>query len=349
MSRKQITIQDIANDTGVSKTTVSRYLNGKFEFMSEETRNKIASAIERTGYRPNCMANSLKTDRSGLIGLVMSNVMSSQTPMLLGSICDTCVNHGKKVIVVNSENDPEKEKELVYDLLAQRVDGLLVMSGYNYDFYHELDQTELPIVLVDRVPRDADMDCVAIDHEESTKKVVSDLLNRGYRRVILLKRPHRNPNNTPRIREMAALATCEERFGNDSACTSINIAFNKYDTDSTDAFQELTELLKRFYAESADVPTAIFVVEATIMNAVACSYYRVGLQLSKQFTIAGYCEWNMGGLIVPQISTIEQPLKQLGETAAELLMSRLKKKDEDENRIHVMNYLGCRIHLAEFE
>ena len=129
MGRKSITISDIAKRTGVSKTTVSRYLNGKYEFMSQQTRDRISKEISDTGFRPNRLANSLKTDCSDLIGVVMSDIMSSQTPHLLGSICDTCTKYGKKVVVVNSENDPEKERLMTLDLLDQRVEGLLVISG----------------------------------------------------------------------------------------------------------------------------------------------------------------------------------------------------------------------------
>ena len=196
MGRKSITISDIAKRTGVSKTTVSRYLNGKYEFMSQQTRDRISKEISDTGFRPNRLANSLKTDCSDLIGVVMSDIMSSQTPHLLGSICDTCTKYGKKVVVVNSENDPEKERLMTLDLLDQRVEGLLVISGYNSDFYQGLDRERLPVVLADRVSEHVDMDSVVVNHAESTRHVVNYLLKQGYQRIVILQRPHINPYNT---------------------------------------------------------------------------------------------------------------------------------------------------------
>ena len=347
MGRKQTTIQDIANATGVSKTTISRYLNGKFEFMSEETKQRIAGVIGETGYRPNRMANSLKTDRSGLLGIVMSNVMSSQTPLLLGSICDTCAQYGKKIIVVNSEKNPEKERALVYDLLDQRVDGLLVVSGYNVEFYQSLDRDELPVVLADRVPKDADMDCVAINHAESTRRVINHLIDQGFERIVLLKRPHRNPNNTPALRAKAAIQTCLERFGDEKHCEGVLLDFDRPEEDAAREFRELTEILERYYASSTERPTAIFVVEASIMNAVACSYYRAGLEISRRFTIAGYTEWDLGSMIVPPISTIEQPLERMGQLATEKLIRRIEQREAGDGVIREANYLSCRISLAE--
>ena len=347
MARKQTTIQDIARATGVSKTTISRYLNGKFEFMSDETRKHIAEVIAQTGYRPNRMANSLKTNRSGLLGIVMSNVMSSQTPKLLGSICDTCAEHGKKIIVVNSEKNPEKERALVLDLLDQRVDGLLVVSGYNSDFYQRLDQEELPVVLADRVSRDVQMDSVAINHEESTRRVIRHLLCQGFEQIVLLKQKHRNPNNTPEIRALAAVETCRQHFGEDLHCKTIEIDFNRSEDNPAQRIDSLTELLKECSSNGEKVPTAIFVVEASIMNIVACSYYRAHLQLSEHFTIAGYCEWNMGDLITPQISTIEQPLERMGQLATERLIARIEQRERGkDDDVREAKYLSCRVNLA---
>lgn len=347
MSRKQTTIQDIARIAGVSKTTISRYLNGKFEFMSDETRGKIAEVISQTGYRPNRMANSLKTDRSGLLGVVMSNVMSNQTPKLLGSICDTCAQHGRKVIVVNSEKDPEKERALVFDLLDQRVDGLLVVSGYNAEFYQQLDREELPVVLADRVPRNTQMDSVAINHAESTQRVILHLLDQGFEQIVLLKQEHENPNNTPALRAAAAAEACRQRFGDDLHCRNIVIDFDKQQENPVQRIDLLTELLGKCYEESKTVPTALFVAEASIMNVVACSYYRAQLQLSERFTIAGYCEWNLGDLITPQICTIEQPLERMGQLATEKLISRIEQREKGkEGEIREANYLSCRINLA---
>lgn len=347
--RRKVTIQDIASCTGVSKTTVSRYLNGKFEFMSEDTRSKIERAISETGYRPNRIANSLKTNRSSLIGVVMSNVMSSQTPHLLGSVCEACAEHGMKVIVINSEKNPEKERSLVYELLDQRVDGLLVFSGYNLEFYQELDQSEVPVVLADRVPPNSGLDSVSINHAVSTQTVINYLLDQGYENIVVLRRPHRNPYNTPLIRVKAAMEICRKRFGDDSHCDVITVDFNNQDIMQTDQYEEFSELLQEYYNKSAQSPTAIFIAEATIMNVVACCYYRADLSINKNFTIAGYSEWGMGAMIVPQISTIEQPIMKMGHLAAEKLIKRIEeRKDSKEAREKVIeaNYLSCRITLA---
>lgn len=339
-------IQDIASAVGVSKTTISRYLNGKFEFMSEETKSRIEEEIAKTGYRPNRLANSLKTKRSGLIGLVMSNVMSSQTPQLVGSVCDTCAEHGKKIIIVNSEKDPEREKGLVYELLDQGVEGLLVVSGYNADFYAKLDREELPVVLADRVRPGLDMDCVAINHEESTRRVVEHLLRQGFESIVVIKRCHKNPNNTPELRVRAAEEACQSFFGDGDHCRTVTLDYEPRSDEASEKFAELTEILLNCYRESRERATAVFIAEQMLMDLAACSYYSAKLQITGRFTIAGYCEWGMTHLISPPISTIEQPIERMGQLATKRLIERIESGGARQEPVREASLLSCRVTLV---
>lgn len=345
MERKSITISDIAKRAGVSKTTVSRYLNGKYEFMSQQTRERISKEISDTGFRPNRLANSLKTDCSDLIGVVMSDIMSSQTPNLLGSICDTCTKYGKKVVVVNSENDPEKEQQLALDLLDQRVDGLLVISGYNSEFYQGLDREKLPVVLADRLSDHVDMDSVVVNHTESTRRVVHYLLKQGYQQIVVLARSHINPNNTPAIRVAAARAACQDFFGDDSHCIQVQLS-STCEQQRGVSFEEVSRVMELYYRQSKEIPTAIFVSEIAIMSNAVCSFYRAGMQCSPQFTIAGYSNESLSGMFVPPICTIEQPLERMGQLAAERLLYRIKaRKAGEEPPVCESSRLSCRVHL----
>ena len=347
MIHKQITIQDIAEQAGVSKTTVSRYLNGKYDFMSADTRAHIADIISKTGYRPNRLANSLKTNRSGLIGVVMSNVMSTQTPYLLASICDACILNEKKIIIVNSDRNPEKERLLALELLDQKVEGLLVTSGYNPEFYQALDRENIPVVFVDRVPKGIKVDSVSINHAESTHCLIAHLIRQGFERIVLLKNSHRNPNNTIDIRVRAAIETCKEAFGDETHCEIIYL--NKISQNNVvSRLEDVTEIIERVYSEREKRRVAIFATEALIMNDVAYAYYRANVKLSKDFTIAGYSDWNSGGrMIMPQISTIEQPLTRMGQVATNKLIRRIEQNGLEDSIERKAEYLSCHITLAD--
>ena len=347
MGRKSITISDIAKRTGVSKTTVSRFLNGKYEFMSQETRKRISKEISETGFRPNRLANSLKTDCSDLIGVVISDIMSSQTPKLLGSICDTCAKYGKKVVVVNSDNDSEKERLLALDLLDQRVDGLLVISGYNSEFYQNLDEKYLPVVLADRVSEHVNIDSVVVNHKESTRCVIDYLLKQGYQRIVVLQRQHINPYNTPAIRVAAVTQACQDFFGDECHCVQIQLPSKGKEKHHV-SFEEVSRAMELYYAQSEQIPTAIFVSEASIMLNVVCSFYRANMKLSHHFTIAGYSDENISALFSPYISTIEQPLVRMGGLAVERLLFRIKKKKSGAEILPCKSiHLSCKVSLQE--
>lgn len=330
MNKKQhLTIQDIAGLAGVSKATVSRYLNGKYEYMSEETRKRIAEVIERTNYRPNKVASSLKTYQSNLVGLVLDNATSTLTPFLVGSICDACARHGRNVIVINSQNNPERERAQVHTLLAQQVEGLIVASGFNVEFYERLDREELPVILIDRVPEATTLDSVVINHAESTAQVVNHLIDMGYEQFITISRQAPSEHSTLLLRERAVADTCLRRFDDESHNKKILIQYFGLTGGDKLGDEETMRYIAAAYESSRQQRTALFVADAMLMGRVLCGYYQVGLQLSKQFTIAGYDVWNFGNVLSPGISTIAiaRPLTQMGNAAADRLMARLSDED----------------------
>lgn len=159
---------------------------------------------------------------------------------------------------------------MTLDLLDQRVEGLLVISGYNSDFYQGLDRERLPVVLADRVSEHVDMDSVVVNHAESTRHVVNYLLKQGYQRIVILQRPHINPYNTLAIRVAAASAACRDFFGDDSHCVQVQLSSDC--KQRRVGFEEVSRVMEQYYAESREVPTAIFVSEISIMLHAACSF-----------------------------------------------------------------------------
>ena len=124
--KNKVTIKDIANMAGVSKTTVSRYINGKYEYMSEETRQRIKKIIKKVDYFPLTSAQSLKSNRTGLIGLLIADIGNPFSTALLTSITDTLHSDGYNVLVANSNNSPELEEEYLKSFVSRGVDLSLI-------------------------------------------------------------------------------------------------------------------------------------------------------------------------------------------------------------------------------
>ena len=123
---KKTTIADVARESGVSKTTVSRFLHDDYSSMSEETKDRIEAVIARLGYRPNRVAQSLKSDRSNSIGLTIADIGNPFSSLLIKGIQAECRRNGSQLLVTDAGNDPDQEAENIESLLDAQVDGLIV-------------------------------------------------------------------------------------------------------------------------------------------------------------------------------------------------------------------------------
>ena len=152
---KNLTIVDIAKSAGVSKTTVSRYLNGQYEYMSEQTRERIKKVIEVSGYQPNKLAQSLKNQKSMLVGFVVADIESPFTSAAIKSVGDAMLGTGYNLVTANSDNSYERELENIQSLIGQQVDGLIVNTvTSSTPRLIGLANGGLPVVLLDRFGRD---------------------------------------------------------------------------------------------------------------------------------------------------------------------------------------------------
>ena len=178
---KKLTITDIANAAGVSKTTVSRYLNKRYDLMSAVTKKRIESIVKMTGYRPNAAAQNLKSKRTKMIGVTIADMFSPFSSALILGISNALESEGYQPLFVNCSDSLDKEKELISSLLARGVDGLLV----NTVAYQNLNLVNLatsgtPIVLCDRFVEDFNFDIVTNTLHELFPQVLSHLKDQDF-------------------------------------------------------------------------------------------------------------------------------------------------------------------------
>src|SRR5690625_2205686 len=148
---RKVTIQDVANRAGVSKSTVSQFINNRYEYMAVETKIRIENAVKDLGYIPNHIAKSLKQKKTSTIGVIVANIIHSFSNEMIRAIEDVCEQNGVHMFVCNADDNPDKEKSYMDMLIAKQVDGLIIFpTGGNMEYYHSLKQTKFPIVFVDR-------------------------------------------------------------------------------------------------------------------------------------------------------------------------------------------------------
>lgn len=213
MTQKKVTITDIAKASGVSKTTISRYLNGRFDLMSPETRRRIESVIDVSGYQPSTIARSLKNKRSLLLGIVVSDQSSPFSTAVLLGVGDALRNTEYVPVFVNCDDDPAKERYQISFLLSRGVDGLIVnTTSYENPFLVNLEARGVPVVLCDRYIKGHTFDIVTTDHDSTIRQLLAHLKEQGYGLPALFSQ--RWDNNSVRLqRRQAFAAGAEALFG----------------------------------------------------------------------------------------------------------------------------------------
>ena len=184
---KKTTMMDVATHANVSKSTVSQYINKRYDFMSEATKNRIKASIQELNYRPNIVARSLKQKTTYTIGVIVSNILHAFTTQVIRAIEDTCQAADFHVIVCNADDQPEKEKRYIQMLRDKQVDGLIVFpTGENRELYEEMVRSQFPVVFVDRKVEGLPNTSVMLDNNMAMEMAVEHLLKNGHKKIALL-------------------------------------------------------------------------------------------------------------------------------------------------------------------
>ncbi|WP_271398891.1 LacI family DNA-binding transcriptional regulator [Salinicoccus roseus] len=187
---KNVTINDVAHEANVSKSTVSHYLNGHFTKMGPETRERIARAVRKLDYSPNHIAKSLKNKRTMTIGVIVANILHNFSTRVIRSIEDFAHGHGYHVIVCNTDNSSDKEADYIRMLMAKQVDGLVVIpTAKNETLFTELAEKGYPIVFIDRYIEGVPIQSHMLDNRRSVKMAFDHLYEKGHREIGFLTEP----------------------------------------------------------------------------------------------------------------------------------------------------------------
>jgi LacI family transcriptional regulator len=303
-------MKDVAAVAGVSLSTVSRVVSGSPP-VAPELAIKVERAIEMLGYRHNHTAGTLRRANglSASIGLIFEDVSNPLFSAIHRGVEDVARARSVVTFAGSSDQDPERERELVEAVLARRVDGLIVAPTAEDHSYLQRDiDAGIAVVFVDRPPASIDADCVLSDNHGGAERAVSHLIAHGHRRIAFIGFP-------------PVLYTAIERLaGYRSAFSRAGIAENPELVRYAEVAGEGYDIAFELLAAPAP-PTALF----TTQNLLTVEVLRALHRRKQQHLVAlvGFDDILLAGSIEPAISVIEQDGRGIGRTAAELLFSRL--------------------------
>jgi LacI family transcriptional regulator len=304
-------MREVAAAARVSIKTVSRVVNGE-RGVTPRLSERVAAAVERVGYRHNLTASSLRrTDgRSASIGVVLEDVANPFSSALHRSIEDVAVARGVLVFAGSSDEDENRERELIAAFTSRRVDGLVILpSSHDHSYLLTERKAGTAIVFVDRPPAFFDADTVLADNVDGVRRGIRHLIAAGHRRIGYLGDMH----------TIATAADRHQGYVDELTAQDIDVdeRLVRLDVRGTEGAEAVVAQL----FATVPPPTALFTGQNLITIGAFRALRRLGLR--HRVALVGFDDFLLADLLEPGITVIAQDPAAMGRIAAELLFRRL--------------------------
>ncbi|MEO5697213.1 MAG: LacI family DNA-binding transcriptional regulator [Burkholderiaceae bacterium] len=315
---RRATIDDVARVAGVSKATVSRFLNHRDTRLSPEIAARVEKAVAALAYLPSPMAQALKRGRSRLIGLVVADITNPFSVAVLRGAEKAAQQAGYLVMLFNLGNASQREREGIAALASYQVEGFILNTlGSDASAAREVERHGKPAVLVDRRHDSMHGDFVSLDNAGAVRLAVEHLLDNGWRELLYVTEPIAGVSS--RAERFAAFRAVAERHGKGVGAQEVELPVG----DDAALDEALRELKRR----GGRRPAAVLASNALVTLRVAAAANRLGFTLGRDFGFVGFDETEWAALIGPGLTTIEQPTDDIGRVAASCLLERLQGRD----------------------
>lgn len=315
-----ITIYDVAREANVSMATVSRVVNGNPN-VKPATRKKVLEVIERLGYRPNAVARGLASKKTTTVGVIIPDISNIFFAELARGIEDIATMYKYNIILSNSDQNKEKELHLLNTMLGKQVDGIVFMSGnISEEHVAEFERSPVPIVLAGSVESLNKIPSVNINYRQAAFDATTEFIEKGHENIAFVIGPLHNPINSE-----------QKLNGYKDALEKAGLPFNEeyvYEGDYTydsgiEAWQKLSTLENR--------PTAVYVGSDEMALGVVHGAQDEGLNIPDQVEIITSDNTRLAQMVRPQLTSIVQPLYDIGAVAMRLLTKYMNKEKVSDN------------------
>ncbi len=306
------TIKDIAKYTGLSISTISKYLNGGN--VLERNKKLIEEAIQTLDFKVNEMARGLRTNRTMTVGVLIPSLENIFFTSIVSNIESMLLKEGYSTIVCDYKEDPRLEEKKLQFLFDKMVDGIVLMPvPGNDNLVKEIIARGTPLVLIDRLVNDVDCDVVLVDNLNASYNAVEQLIIRGHRRIGIIVGPQNIYTAQERLKGYIRVF---EDYG--LKVDPNLIKYGDYQIES--GYHLLLELMK-----IDPPPTAVYVTnyEMTIGSIIAINENNI--RIPDDISFIGFDNQDLTRIVKPALSIVVQPVQQIGETAAKILLKRMRK------------------------
>ena len=321
--RRRPTMRDVAALAGVSLKTVSRVVNGE-PTVAEDLAEKVRVAAAQLNFQPNMTASSLRRGdgRSSTIGLLVQDVSNPFSAAMFRAVEDVATLTGVSVLAGSLDESPERERALTADLIARRVDGLIIVpAGHDHSYLRLEQQSGMAFVFADRPPRLLAADTVVADNRGGAAAGIRYLLQRGHRRIGYMG-------------DLRSISSAQERFqGYLDALAEAGVGMDPALVHHDAHTQEKAKAICLDLLTAEDAPSALFTAQNRITIGAVHALRELGRHTST--ALLGFDDFELADLLQPAVTVVAQDPAAMGKLSAELLLKRVAA-DSSPPRTHVI-------------
>lgn len=313
---KNVTIKDVAKRLNVSISSVSRAFNDTHD-IKKETKDRILKTAKEMGYYPNPIAQKLTQKKTFNIGIVVPEFINEYYSEVIRGIQDILAVLGYQVLIMQSDNKPERELKNVKTLVQNMMDGLIIcpsVKSKNMDYYLDEINKGYPIVFLNRIEKNFPAKKVLFNNTKWSFLATEHLIYQGYKKIY-----HLSGSNDLGI-------TKDRTQGFIKAMEKHNFSKADYEVIETGILpEEAMERVQKLIDDS-DLPEAFMCVNDLVALSTISILKQNQIAVPNDIGVIGFTETKIADLVSPKLSSVKQPTYEMGKSAAEMLMKLINKE-----------------------
>ena len=313
---KNVTIKDVAKRLNVSISSVSRAFNNTYD-IKKETRERILIVAKEMGYYPNPIAQKLTQKKTFNVGVIVPEFINEYYAEVIRGIQDSLAVLGYQVLIMQSDNKPERELKNVKTLIQNMMDGLVIcpsVKSSNLDYYLEEIKKGYPIVFLNRIEQDFPANKVLFNNQKWSFFATEHLIYQGYKKIY-----HLSGGNELGI-------TKDRTQGFIRAMEKHHFSKDNYKVIETGILSEEAIARVQKLIDVNDLPEAFMCVNDLVALSTISVLKENGIEVPADMGVVGFTETRIAGLVSPKLSSVKQPTYEMGKSAAEILMKLINNE-----------------------
>ena len=311
--RKKLSIHDIAKALNVSASTISFVLNNKAEEkrISESVKERVLKYVEEVGYKPNVLAQSLRTGKSGILGMLVEDISDSFFSSIARTAELLAAKNGFKILFSSTENDTAKTKSLLKLMRERHVEGYIIAPppGIETDLL-ELQRDQVPVVLFDRYFQDVSTHNIEIDNLQGATLATKHFIENKYRKIGFVTLDSAQTQMADRLRGYSYTLQHE-----DLPLCILKAPYNLNE-------EMIIKIVKEFLSANRELDAVLFATNYLTIGGIK-AIQQMGLGIPDDIAIIGFDDNPHFSILSPSVTSVVQPVQQIAETSVNKLLGML--------------------------